>query len=503
MPARRRVRAPGRMRVSAAATAVAAVALAVVPAAAAGAARAATAAAAASASDEVDLTTAPDAPWFGGILDWAEDDARSYADRLGAIPAVLGQSVRYPLGPDDVAYLDGIAEQTARQGSLLLLTLEPTVPLAELTAEDATVLTDRLEALRERVGLRALVRFAPEMNGSWTPWGQQPAAYVSAFRVVADAVHASDAGAVTVWSPAYASGYPFGSADGRVEGSAARSIAELDTDGDGRVDVDDDAYRPYYPGDDAVDWVGLSASHFGAERDAATGTEEEEYLGGDVVPRQAFGANVLPEDGKFLRQLQGAYGYPDEGGTGRDFAAEWIDGTGKPAVIETAALHDPARTDGASGIDITRAWWEQVLAPEVRAAHPGIGMVVWRELERAEAEADAAVIDWRATADPATAAALRAHLDLATATLGPVTRVPGADRAEDALAQGGDPASPASRQDARTVGIALGAVALLALGVAVVVRRVRSAGAARGRRATGASSRASARATRSRPRAGR
>lgn len=57
---------------------------------------------------------------------------------------MLGQSVRYPLGSDDVTYLDQFAQQAAQQGSLLFLTLEPTKPLAELTAADATALTGRL-----------------------------------------------------------------------------------------------------------------------------------------------------------------------------------------------------------------------------------------------------------------------------------------------------------------------------------------------------------------------
>jgi hypothetical protein len=463
MPARRRVRARGvarlRGRVGGWAAAMVALAIAVVPATAALAAPAAPAATAAPA-DEVDLTRAPDAPWFGAILDWTVDDAQGYADRLGATPAVLGQSVRYPLGSEDVTFLDQFAQQAGQQGALLLLTLEPTEPLADLTAADAAALATRLEALRERFGSRALVRFAPEMNGSWTPWGQQPSAYVAAFRQVADAVHASDAGAVTVWSPAYAAGYPFGSADGLTDASGTRPIPELDTDGDGRVNLDDDAYRPYYPGDDAVDWVGLSASHFGAEQDFVAGQPLEEYLGGEVVPQQEFGENVLPEEGKYARELDGAYGYADQGGTGRDFGAEWIEGTGKPAVIETGALYDPSRTDGASESDIKSAWWEQVLSADVRAEHPGIGMVVWRELQRPEAEADGAVVDWRATGDPAIASALRAHLDPATATLGPVTQVFDQERANTATAQYRDPGSP---EDEQMGWIVLCAVVLLVL----------------------------------------
>jgi beta-mannanase len=37
----------------------------------------------------------------------------------------------------------------------------------------------------------------------------------------------------------------------------------LDTNGDGKVDSNDDPFSPYYPGDDWVDWVGLSVYWFG------------------------------------------------------------------------------------------------------------------------------------------------------------------------------------------------------------------------------------------------
>lgn len=37
----------------------------------------------------------------------------------------------------------------------------------------------------------------------------------------------------------------------------------MDTNSDGKVDMWDDMYTPFYPGDDWVDWVGMSIFHFG------------------------------------------------------------------------------------------------------------------------------------------------------------------------------------------------------------------------------------------------
>ena len=51
--------------------------------------------------------------------------------------------------------------------------------------------------------------------------------------------------------------------------------------------MSDDPYSPYYPGDAAVDWVGMSLYHWG-----------------NAYP---WGENEIPEAGKFIAQLTGTY----------------------------------------------------------------------------------------------------------------------------------------------------------------------------------------------------
>ncbi|MCW2582912.1 MAG: acyltransferase protein [Klenkia sp.] len=134
-----------------------------------------------------------------------------------------------------------------------MLTLEPTVALEDLTTDDARRLADAVAELTEADDAAFWVRFAPEMNGSWTPWGQQPAAHVAAFRTLADVVHTTAPGAATTWALAYGAGYPFGTARGEVEGSGPREQSALDTDGDGAVADADDPCAPYWPGPEHVD----------------------------------------------------------------------------------------------------------------------------------------------------------------------------------------------------------------------------------------------------------
>ncbi|MCZ2836654.1 glycosyl hydrolase, partial [Modestobacter sp. VKM Ac-2985] len=84
------------------------------------------------------------------------------------------------------------------------------------------------------VGSPVAVRFAHEMNGSWYPWGQgvngnQPADHVAAYRRVHDVVTAAGAtNVVWTWSPITVTSRP-------------------------NVPL-----APLYPGDEYVDWVGLS-----------------------------------------------------------------------------------------------------------------------------------------------------------------------------------------------------------------------------------------------------
>lgn len=68
------------------------------------------------------------------------------------------------------------------------------------------------------------------------------------------AVKALAPATVVVWAPNLGSGYPFG----QTANIASTDLAVLDTNKNGQLDAGDDPYTPYYPGDDYVDWIGLS-----------------------------------------------------------------------------------------------------------------------------------------------------------------------------------------------------------------------------------------------------
>lgn len=329
-----------------------------------------------------------DGTYFGVNLDWDKDSPEAYSQRLGRTPAVYVEFAQLPLDEASRSRLDTVVDQIAGVHGMLLLTLEPHGGLTAITPKVADVLADVLSGYNRR-GVPVFARFAHEMNGSWYPWSQQPAEYVRAFRTVADAVHRRAPATATVWAPNYGGGYPF--AGGPHEARPGTdTFAALDTNSDGRLSMADDPYGPYYPGDDVVDWVGMSLYHWG-----------------NSYP---WGENELPEPGKFVAQLTG--GYVGANGDDRavpDFSAVYSVGKAKPlAITETAAFH----VRGAGGADemtTKRAWWTQVLDPAVAQRAPRLAMVNWFEWDKDEPEVGQPV-DWTVTREPAMAAEFNAAL---------------------------------------------------------------------------------------------
>jgi beta-mannanase len=61
-----------------------------------------------------------------------------------------------------------------------------------------------------------------------------------------------------VWAPNTGVGYPFRGAGKYFPSADSEQYKQMDTNEDGALDANDDPFAPYYPGDDVVDWVGIS-----------------------------------------------------------------------------------------------------------------------------------------------------------------------------------------------------------------------------------------------------
>lgn len=315
---------------------------------------------------------------FGVNLDWHNKSLAEFAKDLGQKPAVSVSFTGFPLTTKDEDDLRRAVEQIRADGQMMLLTLEPHNGLATITEETAAALAKDLAEFNDD-GVPVIVRFAHEMNGSWYAWSQQPQAYKEAFQTLANAVHSTAPGSAMMWAPNYGGGYPF--AGGQFEAKPGTpEFAALDTNGDSALTMDDDSYAPYYPGDDAVDWVGMSLYHWG-----------------NTYP---WGENELPEPHKFADQLTGNYsGANGDDSLLPDFYGVYGTQHGKPVAIpETAALFAPS-AGGESEAAIKEAWWSQLFSPGTHQQFPQLKMINWFEWDKEEVEVKGRV-DWTVTNAP-------------------------------------------------------------------------------------------------------
>jgi hypothetical protein len=338
------------------------------------------------------IPVAPDSgAYFGSILDWSGDTVGDQAERLGSSSAVYEHSANVPFGPSDATYLSGFFDQVRQAGSLGVVTLRPTVELSTIDAPMAAVVADDLVAAAGGADATVYVRFAPDMNGTWVGWGQQPALYRAAFAAVADAVHERMANAVMVWSPAGGGDYPFQSA----RAADSQLLRELDSNGDGLVSNLDDPYGPYYPGSDSVDWVGLSLYH-------------DDTSGGQAV-------NSVPSPTEFIDSL--GLSIPDSHG---GFYDRYSVAEGKRMMLESAAYYAPS-AGGPDELTIKQTWWRQIFSTVSSPPYSQIGVVLWRDTTATRAVAGDSVIDWSVTLKSAIAKPLVNDLASSGLSLGPVT----------------------------------------------------------------------------------
>jgi hypothetical protein len=332
--------------------------------------------------------------YFGSTLDWSSDGAAQQAQRLGAPSAVYAHEASVPLADAGLSYLSGFITQTAEQGSLPAIVLTPQVDLAEIDAAFSDDVASDLAGVLGDPSDPVYIVFAPDMNSTWQQWGQQPTAYRDAFGALATAIHRDLPGAAMVWSPTWGGGYPFTGAT-----FASGALQELDTNFDGMVSADDDPYSPYYPGDAAVDWVGLSLYH-------------DDSDGGAAI-------NTMPADGAFAERLGPTTGQA-ESGLAQQFYARYVTGKNKPMMLRTAALYSPSG-GGPNELAIKQAWWQQVFRAVGVGQYDQINVVLWQDSTATRGAVGESFIDWSATINSTTRSAFVDDLASSDLQLGPVT----------------------------------------------------------------------------------
>lgn len=110
----------------------------------------------------------------------------------------------------------------AAPGTAMQFAMEPSNGLDEVK-DDAHLRKWARDA--KASGIPIFLRFASEMNGAWVIWHGDPAQYIEKFRLIAKVMKEEAPNVAMVWSPG---------------------------------DVPRYSMSAYYPGDDAVDWVGVN-----------------------------------------------------------------------------------------------------------------------------------------------------------------------------------------------------------------------------------------------------
>jgi len=285
---------------------------------------------------------------WGAALDTKTMSADDYVLSLGEnrAPTILNAYI-------DAAHLqDELNESLNCQvaaakaaGAILMLTIEPWDGLHKIDSAVTTCLARLCRNIND-TGVGVFVRFAHEMNGNWYPWGARPGEYRNTYRAVAMAVKAAAENTAMVWAPNTGVGYPFNGAGKYFPAATEARFKQMDTNNDGVIDKGDDPFGPYYPGDDVVDWIGISLY---SKRDNGEPDETANELGKRITLSMYITSPV----------------------TNFNLYEQYAKDKNKPFIIaETAATFYPDFPKGDGEIEIKRQWWQQFWSPETLNGYP-------------------------------------------------------------------------------------------------------------------------------------
>ncbi|TPX73569.1 mannan endo-1,4-beta-mannosidase [Chytriomyces confervae] len=297
--------------------------------------------------------------------------------------------------------------EDTKTNAVAMLTLYPFEGYSKITDAQLQEMADWFNKMAD-AGHSIFVRFASEMNGSWFPYGQDPIGFLASWKRCItfwrNALGANKSKVAFIWSPNSGNGYPYPNGQYSIDpkGTDAATVANLkvlDTNNKPGLDEEDDPYLPYYPGDDYVDWVGMSIYHYGKEWKWVDNvlpqpTQFEDYLQGSKTLPKKFG--YAP----FYTYFSGPDGVKDS--TGKTVSVG-----NKPLIIsETAATYhfawnenvnktDPNNArpntcpvpycdEPATRVDIKQSWWQSFLNADFVKKYPQMKAVCFFEFIKEE-----------------------------------------------------------------------------------------------------------------------
>ncbi|KAH8928336.1 glycoside hydrolase family 26 protein [Atractiella rhizophila] len=303
---------------------------------------------------------------FGAWIDPAagySDTPTWFNERLGLNVPVYQLSQPIPLPKYDyVTGAGGPAPEPLLEksgtDSAFFLTVYPT-SLDAVTQADMDALADQIRDYHVLNNRTVFVRYAPEMQGNWFPYGQKPVQFIQQWRQVYTTLKAKAPEVIMVWAPNTGQGYPYVGGWGDI---TAENQAVLDTNGNGNFDNGDDPYSPYWPGIEYVDWAGLSVYYKGTGDDTTNTVQTTGYCGGVFD-----GTNNVGNNSNFYA----------------DYCARY---NGLACMMsESGAAYHEADLAGATALQLQTAWINDcITSATFLDSHPRLKLIMHFEHEKAE-----------------------------------------------------------------------------------------------------------------------
>lgn len=328
---------------------------------------------------------------LGYSLNWEEQVPKDVNDKLGHSMPIFNAFLKVDgtMTPQfDNKMLIWFGQQVSAVGGILSVTIEVVSNLETLPDETYDSIARTLTHINTVYGTPVLLRYCHEMNGDWTQYGYKPSIYIESFRKMTNKVRKRTNMTAMLWAPNIGIAYPFKArADApspppTLYSDPHNQFRFLDTNGDNKLDSADDPYLPYYPGNEYVDWVGLSLYYYpGGNKNTVPNpkTFSEQLVGTGQTLNYIY-------DAKANRLLRNFYDR---------FALGKATGEEKPLCIAESGAPYLLQSGGASELSVKQAWWEQTISKNITNTFPKLKIVI--NFEESKKDAGEPEKDWSYT----------------------------------------------------------------------------------------------------------
>ncbi|KAJ3126616.1 hypothetical protein HK098_007371 [Nowakowskiella sp. JEL0407] len=248
--------------------------------------------------------------------------------------------------------LDTMLEQIKGRNAILVTSLDPVEGYGNVSQDGLEEFADKV-ANFNKFGIPVFIRPAHEMNGPWYIYGMQPTKFKAFYRNVYNTVKRKAPFAKFIFAPMEGNGYPWSGWQPKTAQMSSDDTILLDTNRDGKVLEGDNPYNPFYPGDNIVDWFGISL-----------------YWKGD------YPYNV--------NQKCPATFFSDKLNAGMYPTYQFVQSHNKPIMITEMAGSYCDTNPGTSNLDVKQPFWRDAFGDETRKRYPLLKLALWFDYNKFE-----------------------------------------------------------------------------------------------------------------------